>query len=83
MLDQRRRRWPDVVEILYKCFVFAGLVSDTTVNLTCQNTVCNSGDRLFQSDKVLPENIMKLSKPVLFSWAYIPANVHKSGPVSC
>ena len=25
MLDQRRRRWPDVVKMLYKCFVFAGV----------------------------------------------------------
>ena len=25
MLDQRRRRWADVVLMLYKCFVFAGL----------------------------------------------------------
>ena len=24
MLDQRRRRWADVVEMLYKCLVFAG-----------------------------------------------------------
>ena len=24
MLDQRRRRWDDVVQMLYKCFVFAG-----------------------------------------------------------
>ena len=24
MSGQRRRRWPDVVEMLYKCFVFAG-----------------------------------------------------------
>ena len=24
MLDQRRRRWADVVEMLYKCFVLAG-----------------------------------------------------------
>ena len=23
-LDQRRRRWADVVQMLYKCFVFAG-----------------------------------------------------------
>ena len=26
MLDQRRRRYADVVQMLYKCFVFAGLV---------------------------------------------------------
>ena len=25
MLDQRRRRWADVVQMLYKCFVFAGI----------------------------------------------------------
>ena len=25
MLDQRRRRWADVVRMLYKCFVFAGI----------------------------------------------------------
>ena len=25
MLDQRRRRWADVVQMLYKCFVFAGV----------------------------------------------------------
>ena len=24
MLDQRRRRWANVVQMLYKCFVFAG-----------------------------------------------------------
>ena len=27
MLDQRRRRWADVVQMLYKCFVFAGYIS--------------------------------------------------------
>ena len=26
MLEQRRRRWADVVQMLYKCFVFAGLL---------------------------------------------------------
>ena len=26
MLDQRRRRWDDVVQMVYKCFVFAGVV---------------------------------------------------------
>ena len=24
MLDQRRRRWVDIVQMLYKCFEFAG-----------------------------------------------------------
>ena len=26
MLDQRRRRWAGVVQMLYKCFVFAGIL---------------------------------------------------------
>ena len=26
MLDQRRRRWADVVQMLHKCFAFAGYV---------------------------------------------------------
>ena len=26
MLDQRRRRWADATQMLYKCFVFAGEV---------------------------------------------------------
>ena len=26
MLDQRRRRWTDVAQMLYKCFVFAGML---------------------------------------------------------
>ena len=26
MLDQRRRRWAAVVQMLYKCFVFAGII---------------------------------------------------------
>ena len=25
MLDQRRRRWADVVQMIYKCYVFAGM----------------------------------------------------------
>ena len=28
MLDQRRRRWADVVEILYECFVLSGMTLD-------------------------------------------------------
>ena len=27
MLDQRRRRWADIVQMLYKCFVFAGPIA--------------------------------------------------------
>ena len=28
MLDQRRRRWADIVQMLYKCFVFDGCAAD-------------------------------------------------------
>ena len=34
MLDQRRRRWTDVVLMLYKCFVFAGMSSSQQQLLT-------------------------------------------------
>ena len=27
MVDQRRRRWSDIVNMLYKCFVFAGYIT--------------------------------------------------------
>ena len=30
MLDQRRRRWAEVVQMLHKCFVFAGDVPRRT-----------------------------------------------------
>ena len=30
MLDQRRRHWAGIVEMLYKCFVFAGIISMST-----------------------------------------------------
>ena len=36
MLDQPRRRSDDVVQMLYKCFVFAGIVS--TISLQAQDT---------------------------------------------
>ena len=38
MLDQRRRRWADVVQMLCKCFVFAGIFMMKVRNLV-SNTV--------------------------------------------
>ena len=37
MLDQRRRRWADVVEMLYKCFMFAGIASLPDYSTSCFN----------------------------------------------
>ena len=34
MLDQRRRRWADVVQVLYKCFVFAGYLHGKEKHIT-------------------------------------------------
>ena len=34
MLDQRRRRWDDVIQMLYKCFVFARLFIYFVLNTT-------------------------------------------------
>ena len=33
MLGQRRRRWADAVQMLYKCFVFLGIVGSTLAQL--------------------------------------------------
>ena len=35
MLDQRRRGWADVVQMLYKCFVFAGIAFSRDYNTSC------------------------------------------------
>ena len=42
MLDQRRRRWADVVQMLYKCFVFAWYM------------YANCWNALFIADTMLP-----------------------------
>ena len=47
MLDQRRRRWADVVQILYKCSVFAGLPSALN-NLTYFLVVGRNRDILYR-----------------------------------
>ena len=31
MLDQRRRRWADIVQLLYKCFVFDGVETQLVI----------------------------------------------------
>ena len=36
MLDQRRRRWADVVQMIYKCFVFDGKSLRYAASLTCR-----------------------------------------------
>ena len=36
MLDQRRRRWADVVQMLYKYFVFVGWQTKHLDTLGCQ-----------------------------------------------
>ena len=38
MLDQRRSRWADFVRMLYKCFVFDGLLS-TMIRLRLKTNV--------------------------------------------
>ena len=38
MLDQRRRRWADVVQMLYTCFVFAGMSPNAV--LTFNHPLC-------------------------------------------
>ena len=51
MLDQRRKRWADVVYILYKCLVFAGLQEDFLSNIV---HLYNVGSMLGQRRKRWP-----------------------------
>ena len=46
MLDQRRRRWAGVVQILYKCFVFAWLVVAFVCDQSRNFRVCRRVTRL-------------------------------------
>ena len=45
MLDQRRKRWADVVYMVYKCLVFAGLQEDYLSNIV---HLFNAGSMLCQ-----------------------------------
>ena len=38
MLDQRRRRWADIAQMLYKCFVFAGTGREESQSLDSRVT---------------------------------------------
>ena len=41
MLDQRRRRWADIVQMLYKCFVFAGKLYSAYVTQKDEQAISN------------------------------------------
>ena len=41
MLDQRRRRWAVIVQMLYKCFVFTGLVVPRTDGTVLNRSIAN------------------------------------------
>ena len=40
MLGQCRRRWADVVQMVYKCFVFAGIRADIIIIFLVQILFC-------------------------------------------
>ena len=48
MLDQRQRRWDDVVQMVYKSFVFAGLsLHDSNHNRNTQITIVHLSAAIF------------------------------------
>ena len=77
MLDQRRRGWADVVQMLYKCFVFAGNSSwsgnaycwrrlqayTDPMSVKCWASVASAGQYPFS-----PSQYVML--PVLACWRY-------------
>ena len=49
MLDRRRRRWADVVQMLYKCLVFAGYTYQIRKRITDILHFLNIGISVYQS----------------------------------
>ena len=57
MLDQRQRRWADVVQMLYKCFAFAEIVrkyiqKQDTLN-QCSFNVGSTSQMMAQQKKII------------------------------
>ena len=66
MLVQRRRRWADIVQMLYKCFVFAG----------SQSLQCFICMLLFQSMQIfIPAELSVFQTKR--QWGAVPADVHE------
>ena len=61
MFDQHQRRWGDVVQILYKCFVFTGKM----LGRRCTNII-----QMFCVYWEVGENVRKYDNPI--SELYIP-----------
>ena len=56
MLDQRRRRWANVVQMVYKCFVFAGIIHH--VFYVCFFCICRreADNKLYVKYEVIGQN---------------------------
>ena len=52
MLDQRRRRWADVVQMLYKCFVFVGMLFFLLIYTIHTRVVCHLVDGQYTTNTV-------------------------------
>ena len=60
MLDQRRRRWADVLQMLYKCFVFAGYTRQVEL-------LQNAYNCLLRLDSIGIENCTTHVKTITFN----------------
>ena len=60
MLDQRRRRWADVVQMLYKCFASAGKVINITGVIVFTNWCVHPVNRF--NPNYMYNNVYNLSR---------------------
>ena len=81
MLDQRRRRWAGVVQMLYKCFVFAGIAPYFPVDVIWRNA---SRDSNYLLHLINDTGIMSTSMTVIDTYSavymYVP-KPHGSMPI--
>ena len=64
MLDQRRRRWADVVQMLYQCIVFAWLDRHQNANVCLVLSATSLIDTTQYPGKI------EVKKIILVSWQY-------------
>ena len=65
MLDQRQRRWADVVQMLYKSFVFVGLFVSKTMHKYISYYVPRMTDGRFPSSQMRADSICLTTMGVL------------------
>ena len=68
MLDQRRRRWADVVQMLLKCFVFSGMIPMILINTMITVTLINIKSSKRKLTIVFLKSLHTLYNTHMYNW---------------